>query len=222
MFSHCFWLCHSARPRSLLLAHVWIDIFMKNFVWMLSVCRCCCCCCCCRCRCRCCCCWWCVQLLCARVFVVCDSFWRFQFRFVFSFPFLVHSLSLFLLPYLCPFAIVVHARSCSMWIDTFVFTAPFGICALQFELFFFFLFVLYETVSFFFTYIYISIYIFIRFFPLCERLRSLFAYRLYYFFFLFFSVFLFWLSGWIRIQIVWLYMRMYNSVVYLCCDVKFQ
>lgn len=62
------------------------------------------------------------------------------------------------------------------------------------------------------------VYIFIHIFPLCES-RS-FSLRIAYIIIsYFFSVFLFWLSGWIRIQ---MYMRMYNSVVYLCTTAKIQ
>lgn len=127
--------------------------------------------------------WWCVQLLCARVFVVCDSFWRFQFRFVFSFPF-----SLVLLPYLSLCIVLLFVRSFvrtfiqltvystamnarAMWIDTFVFTAPFGICAFQFNFFF----VLYDFILFVFP--------------------SVWARVLCVLFFVFLSG-----SGWIRIQ----------------------
>lgn len=94
-----------------------------------------------------------VQLLCARrVFAVCDSFWRFQFRFVFAFPLFVrsfvhslacspiYSLAVYVvLPARAPFGDWVrcmsgraHAPSLSVcecmrdWYIRIVCTAPFG------------------------------------------------------------------------------------------------
>lgn len=86
-------------------------------------------------------------------------------------------------------------RARAMWIDTFVFHGAFGICAFQFNFFF----VLYDFILFVFP----SVCFALCFFCCCRSRCH------------FFSVFLFWF-GLDKNSNVWLCMRMYNSVVYLC------
>lgn len=141
------------------------------------------------------------------------------FPFRFSFTLFLSFSCLISIPFARPCGSRATGLSCSLCELIHLYSRRLLVYARFNSNFFRFFPILHETVSFF-IYMY---YIFIRFFPLCERLfvRSLRT-RLYSVVVsCFFSVFLFWLSGWIRIRNVWLYMRMYNSVVYLCTKRKF-